>query len=72
MVDGGQVEVKIVEEWGYALGEDYCLVEEESGSEAVQSECGEGHVDPEVNRDVDLLINNITEGLEDAACIDVQ
>ncbi|XP_045830922.1 uncharacterized protein LOC123922227 [Trifolium pratense] len=72
LVDGGQVDVKIVEEWGYALGEDYCLVEEERGSEAVQSECGEGHVDPEVSRDVDLLINNITEGLEDAACIDVQ
>ncbi|CAJ2657379.1 unnamed protein product [Trifolium pratense] len=40
--------------------------------DAVQSECGEGHVDLDVNRDVDLLINNITEGLEDAACIDVQ
>ncbi|PNX71916.1 hypothetical protein L195_g027802, partial [Trifolium pratense] len=71
LVDGGQVEVKIVEEWGYALGEDSCLVEEDNGSEAAQSECGEGHVDPEVSRDVDLLINNFTEGLEDAACADV-
>ncbi|PNX75614.1 putative sulfate transporter, partial [Trifolium pratense] len=72
MVDGGKVEVKIVEEWGYALGEDFCLVEEESGSETAQSECGEGNVDPEVSRVVDLLINNITEGLQGEACVEVQ
>ncbi|CAJ2668643.1 unnamed protein product [Trifolium pratense] len=68
LVDGGQVEVKIVEEWGYAMGEDCCLVEEESESEAAQSECGEGHVDPEACREVDMLINNISEGLEEEAC----
>ncbi|CAJ2662016.1 unnamed protein product [Trifolium pratense] len=48
------------------------IVVELGARKAVQSECGEGHVDPDVNRDIDLLINNITEGLEDAACIGVQ
>ncbi|MCI78834.1 sulfate transporter, partial [Trifolium medium] len=36
LVDGIMVEVKIVEEWGYALGEDTCLFEDESTSEASQ------------------------------------
>ncbi|PNX55975.1 putative sulfate transporter, partial [Trifolium pratense] len=72
LVDGCQVEVKIVEEWGYAMGEDSCLFDEESGSDAAQSDCGEGHVDQEVSRDVDALFNNIKEGLEDEVCADVQ
>jgi hypothetical protein len=34
LVDGIQVDIKIVEEWGYAMGEDTCLFEEEDGSES--------------------------------------
>ncbi|MCI59963.1 DUF4283 domain protein, partial [Trifolium medium] len=34
MVDGTLVEVTIVEEWRYAMGEDTCLFEDESESEA--------------------------------------
>ncbi|MCI88995.1 DUF4283 domain protein, partial [Trifolium medium] len=47
LVDGCQVEVKIVEEWGHAMGEDSCLFEEESVSEASHFDCGDGFVDPE-------------------------
>ncbi|PNX95462.1 putative sulfate transporter, partial [Trifolium pratense] len=72
LVDGCQVEVKIVEEWGFDMAEDSCLVVEESGSDVAKSDCGEGHVDPEVSRDVDALFNNIKEGFEDEAGVDVQ
>ncbi|MCI11844.1 sulfate transporter [Trifolium medium] len=34
LVDGVMVEVKIMEEWGYALGEDVCLYENGNASEA--------------------------------------
>ncbi|PNY12472.1 putative sulfate transporter [Trifolium pratense] len=61
LVDGIQVEIKVVEEWGYALGEDSCLFEEESEAE---SSCGEGLDDHEVNRNVDLLVNQFKEGIE--------
>ncbi|PNX75570.1 putative sulfate transporter, partial [Trifolium pratense] len=65
LVDGNQVEVKIVEEGGYTMGDDMCLFEEESESEAAQSDCGQGPIDPEVRHNVDLLVNNITKGLSD-------
>ncbi|XP_045791437.1 uncharacterized protein LOC123886142 [Trifolium pratense] len=60
LVDGTQVEIKIVEEWGYAMGEDACLFEDESEAE---SSCGEGQEDPEVLRNVDELVNQFKEGL---------
>ncbi|GAU10105.1 hypothetical protein TSUD_422320 [Trifolium subterraneum] len=66
-VDGALVEIKIVEEWGYAMGEDTCLFEEEIASEASQSDCEEGHVDPNVRRNVDMLIDNIAVGMEEVA-----
>ncbi|CAJ2657871.1 unnamed protein product [Trifolium pratense] len=61
LVDGIQVEIKIVEEWGYAMGEDSCLFEEDSEAE---SSCGEGQDDPEVHRNVDMLVNQVKERLE--------
>ncbi|MCI44495.1 hypothetical protein A2U01_0065734, partial [Trifolium medium] len=54
------------------MGEDSCLFEEESGSEASQFDCGVGFVDPKTRRNVDLLVNNITERLEDEDYDDVQ
>ncbi|PNX85649.1 hypothetical protein L195_g041719, partial [Trifolium pratense] len=54
-------EIKIVEEWGYAMGEDSCLFEEDSEAE---SSCGEGQDDPEVHRNIDMLVNQVKEGLE--------
>ncbi|PNX60099.1 putative sulfate transporter, partial [Trifolium pratense] len=43
LVNGTMVEIKIVEEWGYALGEDTCLFEEEDESEASQTDYDVGH-----------------------------
>ncbi|MCI22674.1 DUF4283 domain protein, partial [Trifolium medium] len=65
LVDGTLVEVKIVEEWGYTLGEDTCLFKDEGDSEASQSDHDEGHGDPEVRRNVDTLVEKLAEGLEE-------
>ncbi|GAU40819.1 hypothetical protein TSUD_398030 [Trifolium subterraneum] len=65
LVDGVLVEIKIVEEWGYAMGEDSCLFEEESETEASHSDFGEGHADPEVCRNADFLVDKIAGGLDD-------
>ncbi|XP_045797610.1 uncharacterized protein LOC123891756 [Trifolium pratense] len=72
LVDGIQVEIKIVEEWGYSMGEDSCLIDEESESEESQADCGEGHVDPEVYRSVDMLVERFKEGLEEEEPNEVQ
>ncbi|PNX55658.1 hypothetical protein L195_g049288, partial [Trifolium pratense] len=50
-----------MEEWGYAMGEDSCLFVEESEAE---SSCGEGQEDQEVNRNIDMLVNQFKEGFE--------
>ncbi|MCI89889.1 sulfate transporter, partial [Trifolium medium] len=65
MVDGILVEIKIVEEWGYALGEDACLFEEESDSEASHFDNEAGFGDPDVNRNVDTLVEKIVNGMEE-------
>jgi hypothetical protein len=65
LVDGVQVEIKIVEEWGYAMGEDTCLFEEESGSETSQTGEDVGHADPEVCHNADLLVKKFTDVEED-------
>ncbi|MCI40997.1 DUF4283 domain protein, partial [Trifolium medium] len=57
--------VKIVEEWGYALGEDTCLFEDDNASEASQSDHDEGHGDPEVRRNMDALVEQFAEGFEE-------
>ncbi|MCI88571.1 DUF4283 domain protein, partial [Trifolium medium] len=64
LVEGNLVEVKIVEELGYALGEDICLLEDESVSETSQADHDEEHGDPEVRRHVDNLVEKFAEGLE--------
>ncbi|MCI31746.1 DUF4283 domain protein, partial [Trifolium medium] len=64
LVDEILVEVKIVEEWGYALGEDTCLFAVESDSEASQSDNEAEANDPDVRRNVDILVENFVDGLE--------
>jgi hypothetical protein len=61
LVDGVQVDIKIVEEWGYAMGEDTCLFEEEDGSESSQTDADVGHAEQEVSHNVDLLIEKIID-----------
>ncbi|MCH79622.1 cysteine-rich receptor-like protein kinase, partial [Trifolium medium] len=65
LVDGTLVEIKIVEEWGDALGGDICLFENESKPEAYQSDRDEGQGDPETHRNVETLIEKFAEGLDE-------
>ncbi|MCH90959.1 hypothetical protein A2U01_0011883 [Trifolium medium] len=51
--------------------EDTCLFEDESDSEASQSDNEAGHKDPDVCCNVDLLVEKITNGLEDEKQIDL-
>ncbi|WJX25076.1 hypothetical protein P8452_14151 [Trifolium repens] len=64
LVDGTQVDIKIVEEWGYALGEDTCLFEEEDGSEPSQADEDAAQDEPEIGRNVDLLVEKCV-GMEE-------
>ncbi|GAU48313.1 hypothetical protein TSUD_405300 [Trifolium subterraneum] len=59
LVDGTQVDVKVVEEWGYALGEDTCLFEDESDEEASQTDHDEGQWDTEAERVVDIMDRSV-------------
>ncbi|GAU51434.1 hypothetical protein TSUD_413340 [Trifolium subterraneum] len=65
LVDRAKVEIKIVEEWGYTMGEDTCLFEEENETEESPSEYEERNVDMEVGRNVDTLVDKIVDGLEE-------
>ncbi|GAU25531.1 hypothetical protein TSUD_280160 [Trifolium subterraneum] len=67
LVDGTLTEIKIVEEWGYALGEDTCLFEEESGSEASQNDNEAEH-----RCHVDILVEKLVDGLEEEDDIELQ
>ncbi|PNX92129.1 putative sulfate transporter [Trifolium pratense] len=69
LVDGLQVEVKIVEERCFALGEDTCLFEEGSDSESYQSDNDDGQGDPEVRRQIDTMVENFAKGVEEAGDI---
>ncbi|GAU49838.1 hypothetical protein TSUD_408070 [Trifolium subterraneum] len=72
LVDETLVEIKILEEWGYALGEDTCLFEEESGTKEAQSDNEEGPDDPEARRNVDILIENLVDGLAKEESVEIQ
>jgi len=51
IVDGVLVDIKIVEEWGFTLGEDACLVEEDDMSVSVTQEIAANYDDLGVNTD---------------------
>jgi hypothetical protein len=72
LVDGALVEIKIVEEWGYAMGEDTCLFEEENRSEASPTDDDVEYDEPEGRRDVDLLIEKLAEEVRDEDVVDFQ
>ncbi|MCI74329.1 DUF4283 domain protein, partial [Trifolium medium] len=38
LVEGEMIEVKVIEEWGLALGEDACLYDDEHESETYHSD----------------------------------
>jgi PIN domain nuclease of toxin-antitoxin system len=65
LVDGSLVNIQIIEEWGFDLGDDACLLEDEVGSKAsvaVEDECWE---DSEGSNHVDMLVDNMAKGVVD-------
>jgi hypothetical protein len=70
LVEGELVEIKIVEEWGMALGEDACLYDNEPESETYHSDNEAAHCDPEASNNVDMLVDKIVK--EAAADMEVR
>ncbi|MCI25806.1 DUF4283 domain protein, partial [Trifolium medium] len=63
LVDGIQNEVKIVEEWGYTLGEDSCLLRDDDVSVTSHTNLEEGQGDPEVSRHFDTMVEDFAKGM---------
>ncbi|KAK2363462.1 hypothetical protein QL285_088445 [Trifolium repens] len=65
MVDGSLVVVQIVEEWGYELGDDACLLEDDTVSTVSPAAEDVFRCDPEASTKVDMLIDQIAKGVSD-------
>jgi hypothetical protein len=63
LVDGSLVGVQIVEEWGFELGDDACLMEEDTVSKASQAADDDYQCDPEASQQVDRLIDQFAKGV---------
>jgi len=70
MIDEAVVTIKIVEEWGFSIGEDVCLFEEDSVSDTHEN--GEDHGDLAVNNDgkVDDLVDNLVNDISNDFMVD--
>ncbi|MCI40289.1 hypothetical protein A2U01_0061522, partial [Trifolium medium] len=55
------IEIKIIEEWGLALGEDGCMLDNEPYSETYQSDNEVVHCDPKASNNVDILVDKIAK-----------
>jgi hypothetical protein len=64
LVDGEMIEIKIVEEWGFCLGDDACLYEEDDKCESDISEAADINVGSGIN--ADILANKMAKDVEDA------
>ncbi|GAU30400.1 hypothetical protein TSUD_364460 [Trifolium subterraneum] len=63
LVDGSLSEIKIVEEWGYSLGDDTCLFEEESDVEGSGTDNEVEHINRDNRHDVDLVVEKLVNEL---------
>jgi len=61
LVDGALFQFKIIEEWGFAIGEDACLVEDTESQGDDRSVMPEDLDDGVGGRDVDELLNRLSE-----------
>ena len=63
MIDGDLVSLKIVEEWGFNLGDDVCLYEEDAGSSDEQSIQEDVRLEHDFEDNADLLVDKIVHDL---------
>jgi len=61
LIDGELVELKIIEEWGFAIGEDACLLDDDADSKALIPDKCYDTVAPEISDQVDNLVNNLAD-----------
>ena len=64
LVGGDLVEIKIIEEWGFNMGEDACLFEEDGSTEVTCMENDAIQDEEDANYHVDVLVDNIARNLE--------
>jgi hypothetical protein len=64
LIDGIMVEVKIVEEWGFSIGEDACIFDDDNDCNIETPLNEDIHVDPEVSNNVDILVGKIVDDIE--------
>ncbi|XP_039690367.1 uncharacterized protein [Medicago truncatula] len=67
LIDGVLVTVKVVEEWGFNIGDDACLYEEEeNGSIEGQADPEDVHIDHEHEVNADFLVDKIVQDFFDS------
>jgi len=66
LVDGMMVEIKIIEEWGFNLGDDACLYDEDDKSVSESQVNADIHKDFEINNNVEILADKIVHDLVEA------
>jgi hypothetical protein len=63
LVDGVLVDIKIVEEWGFCLGDDACLYEEDDKCDSTVPEDGE--INDELGTNAAILVNKLAKDVDD-------
>jgi hypothetical protein len=66
MVDDALFDFKIIEEWGYSIGEDACLFDEEEVREGDIPDTAEVHEDVIERADVDEFVNQLSADWDEA------
>jgi hypothetical protein len=67
MVDDTIVEVQVIEEWGYDMGDDACLLVDDRAVEASLYDRDEDRRDPETSHHVDKMVEDFADELAKAA-----
>jgi hypothetical protein len=69
LVDGTLMEVKIIEEWGFNLGENACLFEEENNFATSHADQDDVHQEEDIYDGVNLAVENLeNQGVEEEEC----
>lgn len=64
LIDGVMVEVKILEEWGFNIGDDACLYEEKEGSQSVQSNQEDLVEGVDLGNDANFFVDNFVDNMQ--------
>jgi hypothetical protein len=68
MIDGVLFDFQIIEEWGLALGEDACLLDDEEVQDEDCHECPDIHADVVRHGDVNAIVDQLVADCEEEVC----